>query len=260
MSLAGPSWLGIGAQRSGTTWFTDLLTQHPEVCLPSSGRKELHAFDTAFLDGWTDEDTRAYRREFEGTAGSRPGEYTPFYLRALWVPALVQRVCEEDPVLVVLLRDPVDRFASGMRWFEQRPRGLPGSTPGERREWVRDRTSDALWAGMYAAHLEAWASTFPRERFVVQQYERAIKDPPAAVGRVWEMLGLDPVGLRDLDRPSTTSTVRPDGDPWNRLPGLRERLVSAYEPEVRRLEADWGVDRGLWPNFAPGPQAPQPLT
>ena len=38
----GPSWLGIGAQRSGTTWFTDLLTQHPQVGLGTNGKKEQH--------------------------------------------------------------------------------------------------------------------------------------------------------------------------------------------------------------------------
>ena len=37
-----PAWLGIGAQRSGTTWFTDLLTQHPQVGLGVNGKKEQH--------------------------------------------------------------------------------------------------------------------------------------------------------------------------------------------------------------------------
>ena len=36
----GPSWLGIGAQRSGTTWLTDLLVQHPQVGLGTNGKKE----------------------------------------------------------------------------------------------------------------------------------------------------------------------------------------------------------------------------
>ena len=40
--MAAPAWLGIGAQRSGTTWFTDLLTQHPQVGLGTNGKKEQH--------------------------------------------------------------------------------------------------------------------------------------------------------------------------------------------------------------------------
>ena len=42
LRMTTPAWLGIGAQRSGTTWFTDLLTQHPEVGLGTNGKKEQH--------------------------------------------------------------------------------------------------------------------------------------------------------------------------------------------------------------------------
>ena len=40
--MTTPAWLGIGAQRAGTTWFTDLLTQHPDVGLGTNGKKEQH--------------------------------------------------------------------------------------------------------------------------------------------------------------------------------------------------------------------------
>jgi hypothetical protein len=59
----GPAWLGIGAQRSGTTWFTDLLLQHPHVSLSTAGRKELHALYMP------DVDLASYRALFDGCAG-----------------------------------------------------------------------------------------------------------------------------------------------------------------------------------------------
>ena len=40
--MTTPAWLGIGAQRAGTTWFTDLLTQHPDFGLGTNGKKEQH--------------------------------------------------------------------------------------------------------------------------------------------------------------------------------------------------------------------------
>jgi hypothetical protein len=101
----GPAWLGIGAQRSGTTWFTDMLLQHPDMRLSSAGRKELHAL---YMPGV---DVDAYRALFRGCAG----EWTPFYLRAPWVPPIAARVLREDTPVLVLLRDPVERFASAMR-------------------------------------------------------------------------------------------------------------------------------------------------
>ena len=59
-----PAWLGIGAQRSGTTWLTDLLTQHPQVALGTNDKKEqqlLHKIadgrleDAEYLDLFPDD-------------------------------------------------------------------------------------------------------------------------------------------------------------------------------------------------------------
>lgn len=40
-----PDFLGIGAQRSGTTWLTGNLRRHPEIWVPP--KKEIHYFDRA---------------------------------------------------------------------------------------------------------------------------------------------------------------------------------------------------------------------
>ncbi len=40
-------FIGIGAQKTGTTWLADYLDQHPQVCI--SPVKELHYFDTKYL-------------------------------------------------------------------------------------------------------------------------------------------------------------------------------------------------------------------
>ena len=38
--------IGIGAQKAGTTWLSDYLDKHPEICF--SPRKELHYFDAMY--------------------------------------------------------------------------------------------------------------------------------------------------------------------------------------------------------------------
>ncbi|MGH2722704.1 MAG: hypothetical protein ACRDI0_00285 [Actinomycetota bacterium] len=146
----GPAWMGIGAQRSGTTWFTDLLTTHPEVCLGREGRKELHYFNRFLVRPWSEGEARAYRDRFDGAEGRLPGEFTPFYLRGLWIPPLARQACRPDLVLVVLLRDPVERFASAMSWY--RRESEPPQEPGGLARWAREKGADALWGGMYATH------------------------------------------------------------------------------------------------------------
>jgi hypothetical protein len=237
----GPSWLGIGAQRSGTTWLTGLLLQHPGFNLCRLDRKELHFFDRFLLDAPTEEDRRSYRELFD-----RPGagEFTPSYLRCLWVPRLAREVCGPDVVVLALLRDPVERFGSAIRWAvakrEERRRVRP--------QWLRDKSSDALWGGLYASQLRAWAASFPQSRIVVEQYERAIADPHAAVTRIWSQVGLGPAELSlsesDLRLSPTTTAPEPAFEP------LREHLRDLYAPEVRTLADEWGIDASLWPNFA----------
>ncbi len=73
-----PPSLEIGTQKSGTTWLSSMLAQHPEVFIPK--QKELHFFNISYnYDkgiGW-------YRKQFSGYSGEKAvGECTPNYL---WV-------------------------------------------------------------------------------------------------------------------------------------------------------------------------------
>lgn len=241
--MDGPSWLGIGAQRSGTTWLTGLLLQHPDLNLSRTGRKELHFFDRFLLDEFTDRDRRAYRELFDRPCA---GEFTPGYMRWLWVPELVRRSCDEGVTLLVVLRDPVERFASAIRWSIAQRAKRPRTRM--KAQWIKDKGSDAIWAGMYASQLRVWASTFAASQIVVEQYERAIGDPRAAVTRIWSRLGLPAaeVSLSEADLRLSPTTTPPE-------PGfaeLRPYLRGVYDGEVRALAEEWGVDRSLWPNFA----------
>src|ERR671938_577720 len=87
----GPAWLGIGAQRSGTTWFTDLLLQHPDVTLSNVRAKELRWMNRAPNRPF---DAEEYISVFD--VDGHPGEFTPMYLRALWVPERAREVIEPE--------------------------------------------------------------------------------------------------------------------------------------------------------------------
>lgn len=227
----GPAWLGIGAQRAGTTWFTDLLLQHPKVTLSKRERKELHILERPNVD------VKAYRRLF----GRYAGEWTPYYMRALNIPPIAAEALDDDAVVLVLLRDPVDRYASAMRHYESRRR-LRKVTP----ELRRLIGSDVTWGGMYAAQLEAWAESIGTERMLVMQYEALTADPQKHADLVWQRLGLDPVPLQQAGKKSRTTSKKAS---WEWPEGLQERLARAFSPDVRRL-APWGVDLSLWPRFA----------
>ena len=190
----GPAWLGIGAQRSGTTWFTDLLTQHPDVALGTNGVKEQQRIHRVAV-GLDDADS--YLRLFP--LDLLRGEWTPIYLSTLSTPATALRLCREAAPFLVLLRDPIERFASAMR------------LRGNGSHWQYVAVAYHEWTGMYAEHLDGWARVVGRDRLVVMVYEEVVDDPQSACVRVWQRLGLAPVELRNVEAASRTSPVRRNG-------------------------------------------------
>jgi Sulfotransferase family len=232
----GPRWVGIGAQRCGTTWLVDLLCQHPDVSLIHPRGKELHYFPRFLVEDFKPSDAKRYRSLFTGPCA---GEFTPGYLRWPWVAPLLEQSCGPEAVLIVLLRDPVERFSSAMRRdLEQ----LEHTRRKLRPMWIAERGADAMWGGMYARQLGAWAEVFGPERILVEQYERMVADPTAAVNRIWERLGLPPgPALRQAERRSWTATST--SRDW---PELHAMLRGLYQPEVEALARDWGIDADLW--------------
>ena len=231
--MAAPAWLGIGAQRSGTTWFADLLTQYPQVGLGTNGKKEQHLLHKV-ADGR--EPAETYLDLFPDHDGVRRGEWTPQSLRHASAPAAAARLVPDAPVLV-LLRDPVERFRSAMRLHATRLAATGKSS------WPYPVPMTVqTWTGCYADQLAVWAHHVGRDRLRVMVYETVRADPQAYADDVWRALGLDPVPLQDVDSASGSSSQAD----WEWPDGLRESLEVLYAPQVSRLADDWGLDVSVW--------------
>ncbi|MFQ5966545.1 MAG: sulfotransferase domain-containing protein [Acidimicrobiia bacterium] len=238
----------IGAQRSGTTWFTGLLTQHPEVSLVG-GLDKAPFMTPSLVTGTFDGFDESYLGRFRDVAG-KVGECAAAYLRCSWVPPIARRLCSPDVVLVVLLRDPVERFASAMRMKLSRTGPSPQDGITELHRWSRLHGPDAQWGGMYATQLAAWEAAFERRHLIVLQYERVASRPAQAVSQVWSELDLDDIPIEGTDTPSASSSPPTEPWSWDLLPGFRETLIEMYRPEVRRLQQHWNIDPRLWPNYS----------
>lgn len=223
----GPSWLGIGAQRSGTTWFTGLLLQHPSVGLGTNDKKEQHLLHRV-ADGLTPAED--YTSLFPADDLLR-GEWTPQYLRQPSTATAAANLLPGVPVFV-LLRDPLERYRSAMRLSAGRKRSYPYPV----------QPILQTWSGFYADQLDGWASKIGRERMHVGLYEDAAADPQTAVNAAWRQMGLDPVPLSSTEQRSS-STSKAD---WEWPEGLEETLRGMYLPQLPRLEADWGLDLSRW--------------
>jgi hypothetical protein len=226
----------VGTARSGTSWWNSLVSAHPRVSHPPGTPKEVHFFDDCWTGLLGDEDVRRYHAFFARPADHLSGEWTPGYMLDVWTPRLLWQAAP-DARLLVLLRDPVERFRSGRTLAENRFR--VGST-------ARAAANAAFNRGIYADQLQRLWSVFPREQVLVLQYERCVADTATQLRRTYEFIGLDPAvpeGLA-LDR-----RVNESRGPKLALSEWQEdQLVRRYAPENERLAelVGDGLDLSLW--------------
>ena len=229
-----PDFVGIGTQKAGTTWWYSLIASHPGVSVRTDIHKERHFLSRFGSAAFSDADIDAYHGWFPRRPGEIAGEWTPDYLSWPWVAPLLFKAAPKARLLVIL-RDPVDRFRSGLNHQLANGARLTGET-----------VADAVNRGFYGRHLDWWGMHFDLERTLVLQYELCARDPKGQLARTYRFLGLDDT-YRPADitehRSKTSATTSMD-------PEVGRRLADIYAQDVAALsERLPDLDVGLWTNF-----------
>jgi hypothetical protein len=236
-----PSFVGVGTMRSGTSWWYELIARHPRVFTASFLRahkipvKERHFFDRFCQTPFGARDAEQYARWFPRPRGMLAGEFTPSYMLDHWVPPLLARAAP-DARLIVLLRDPVERYVSGLRL--QLQQGEPRTTT----ELAREQTL----RGFYLSQLHGLLRSFDRAQLLVLQYERCRADPAAQLARTYRFLEIDDSFVpADLHEPINVSRA----DRYALDPEQRASLSELYAEPTRQLAAEFpDIDLALWPS------------
>ena len=154
-----------------------------------------------------------------------------------WTPPLLRRAAPEAKLLV-MFRDPIERFRSGVRTAEP-----------QRDARIQAVTADAVERGRYATQLERLRACHDGRGVLVLQYENASPTPPAQYRRTLASsaptpshrhVAFDSRAARARRRASTSC-----GPTWStacaRRSSPRSRELAAMAPEI---------DLSLWRNFA----------
>ncbi len=246
--------LVAGAQRCGTTYLHAALDAHPAIAMARPARPEPKVFCSAELAArgldW-------YRGTWFAHAGDEAllGDKSTSYLEDPDAPARAAAVLG-DPVVLVQLRDPVERAASNWslstrHGLEDRPLAdaLADELEHGPRPWDGGGTSVSPFAylarGHYVRHLAPWWAVIGGDVHV--RFLEDLAADPAELGRLYAALGVDP-GFRPegLGAPVHASD---DGRPA--LPGdlahaLREHFADSDADLARRLgrPLPWGARSG----------------
>jgi hypothetical protein len=234
-----PDYIGIGVQKAGTTRWWKLIVKHPQVV--GWQLKETHQLSRF---GWRpvfEADREVYYRYFPRPEGKLVGEWTPRYMN---VPGVVEpmKALAPEAKLLVLLRDPVERYRSGVgQWQKHKER------QGKRLNLWAGR-KDAYARSFYGFALRPYVEAFGLERMLILQFEQCLQDPAGEYRRTLEFLALDewvpPPEV--LGKAYNVSARRPSPAALDEPPDLVESL----EGDVRELLTFApNIDLTLWPNF-----------
>ena len=234
-----PDYIGIGVQKAGTTRWWKLIVKHPQVV--GWQLKETHQLSRF---GWRplfDADREEYYRYFPRPEGKLVGEWTPRYMN---VPGVVEpmKALAPEAKLLVLLRDPVERYRSGVgQWQKHKERR------GKRLNLWAGR-KDAYARSFYGFALRPYVEAFGLDRMLILQFEKCLQDPAGEYKRTLEFLELDDwvPPPEDLGKAYNVSKKRPS-------PAALDEpadLVESLEGDVRELMTFApDIDLELWPNF-----------
>ena len=268
-----PDFLGIGAQKSGTTWLHENLVRHPQIWLPPV--KEMHYLDHAppglrkrlmgrpehlrraranlrrclvsALKGGSREDlawaaryclgTRNdewYGSLFPRTRGKITGEICPGYARL--DEEQVERVYRLMPNarIIYLIRNPMERAWSALAMHFRKDRYDGVQKIPEGEIEARVHRAKNRRHGEYTRNLAAWEAFYPRKQIAVEFFDDLIEEPRVVLEKILEFLGAD---SRGEVIPADVARRRNPGQGEEVPPHLESLLARAVLSEARALHA-----------------------
>lgn len=172
-------FIGIGAQRSGTSWVYACLYEHPEICAPI---KEIHFFSRdRFTNGkeW-------YEAHFNKCDASKiAGEFSTSYLYTKGTAHKIHTLYP-DAKIIAILRNPISRA------FSQYGNAIKGGEIPESMsfETYYKTEKSVLEQGLYMAQLKEYIELFRKEQLCICIYDDNQTDPRSYIQSLYRFLGV----------------------------------------------------------------------
>lgn len=229
------SFLGIGAQKCGTSWLYKNLSRHPEISFP--GGKEVHFWDAARSMG-----VNHYKSWLDVGDGKFHGDITPAY--GILEPAVIAECQAAFPKLklLYLIRNPIERaWSAACMGLARAEMNLEEASDA----WFIDhfRSSGSLRRGDYERCLRNWHNAYGEQAILVLRFEDLLKRPSWLLNQCCLHIGVHPLYTRqdpDLSRivnRSKAGSIRPS---------LLPILTSLYGERIRSLECYLDEDFSSW--------------
>jgi len=243
-----PTFLIIGAARSGTTALYMYMKKHPDVFMSENKETNFFAYENDLLDcagpgaDYINNSTTRmadYQELFKGVSGeSAIGEACPLYLYSEKAPHRIHHYIP-DVKLIAILRNPIDQAFSHFLYAKRQmlePLNDFTSALNAQDERKRKRWQPLFQYSQfpkYYQQLQRYYDVFPDSKIKVFTYEEFEENPKSLLIDIYSFIGVDQESDVDISyRPNT------GGVPKSRFlqdlvmqPHLLTRLAGQLIPE-----------------------------
>jgi len=202
-------FIGIGAEKSGTSWLAKMLSQHPQIFIPPE--KELQFFNREYMHNPEVENANYYynldwyHNHFSSAKKNQiKGEFSPTYL---WSRTAPKKIFEynSDIKLIVILRNPVEKLFSLYLFYQQ-----IGVLQNISFRKTLKKRPDLLTRGLYYQQLKKYYDLFPYNQIKVLLFNDLLTNKTDLLHRVEEFLGVEefvPNNVGEKINPTKTSKL-----------------------------------------------------
>jgi hypothetical protein len=206
-------FIGIGAEKSGTSRIARIMEMHPDICM--SKRKELHFFNEKDGHGMKIKNQNYallgfdwYHSNFKVcNEDSKKGEFSPTYYCC---PKAAMRIKKYNPKakLICCIRNPIDRAFSQYK-YDARIGVINRNISFE--DAIKYK-SDYLEKGLYCKHLKVYYSLFPKNQIHIVLFEDICDDINTVSKKLFQFLGVRKYRISHL-----AEKINEGGDPMTPL-------------------------------------------
>jgi hypothetical protein len=174
----GPAFIFIGPSKAGSSWFFEILREHPQVFVPLNKA-------TFFFSAYYAQGTAWYEKFFSKAGPGRvKGEVCHDYLSSREALGRIARY-RPDMRVICCLRNPYERALSSWRFFRRNGMDQPTlAAQGERYPAVFEE-------GNYATHVSHVRAIFPKNQILIFFFEELACTPESVSRRLYKFIGVD---------------------------------------------------------------------
>ena len=243
-------FIGIGDQKSATSWLFQCLSEHPDIC--TSSEKETRFFDDEFRFSKGEVFYESFFASCQNS--SVQGEFSPSYIHTPHVAGRIKDMFP-DAKLIVCLRNPIEKLYSEF-WFNK-VGGRGSMTMYQSLEEALDKAPFLISGSQHFKNLQPFIQNFDPSQIHVIIYDDINCDPKKVLHDLYEYLGVDsrfvppsvhtPVnqtGNTRIRYPKLFSAIHTVAFALKKVPGFRFIERYASKKAIVNFLARVGVEHG----------------